>query len=648
MGTPFTSARNGLWDASNVDTWGQGIGVYPQTAADVVNIGHTVTYNKFSTVEMGAITINSGGILTFLNSMSTKLTLGNANLTINSGGELRIGAVGAIIPYNYLAELYFNTTGDNTKGLTCASGGKIVINGDPAYYGSDIDTYIESNWSAPASGASSFVSHDNMSAKWVAGQVLLIHFGKAYVSYANDFLLCTITSISGTTINVTVNSNLGGAQTYNAGGFVLNVSRNVRIGKLSYNQALNQFQTNRPYFKDANTVGAATLPQISNAEIVGVYSFGYGASAVTEKVVVRNGYNGFSSSTANYAQAATIDAIIFSINQKPITNLSVGTINGYIANCNQPVININKSVFNCTFVGNTYCMSSIFNCTGSPVFFGNQYALTNSYGALTASINNLFYSTAIGINPFTGTNIVESLVIASGGNNIFSYSKLSSSISLTRNTLLTPGRASFPSLGQTQGNDVIYDNMGTITKVTADGAGDHPSQRSGGNAYVSEVVAQALINATDYCEIYNVRLWATAGVSKVYRFYVQTDYVTLPTAEIKLYGEYLDNTPAGSDHLASATPSTQGITTRANAADWSQYVEVTINPALDGWVNLYLRLMGYESGKKVWVDPMVVITGGPPLTVTPRWKDADVLLDLDFRSYPIIGGSHVIQPARAA
>jgi len=43
MGTPFTSARNGLWDASDVDTWGQGLGVYPQTAGDVVNIGHTVT-----------------------------------------------------------------------------------------------------------------------------------------------------------------------------------------------------------------------------------------------------------------------------------------------------------------------------------------------------------------------------------------------------------------------------------------------------------------------------------------------------------------------------------------------------------------------------------------------------------------------------
>ena len=108
----------------------------------------------------------------------------------------------------------------------------------------------------------------------------------------------------------------------------------------------------------------------------------------------------------------------------------------------------------------------------------------------------------------------------------------------------------------------------------------------------------------------------------------------MPTAELKLYGEYLDAGSGG--HLATVT-STQGINTRANAADWSQYVEVTINPAQDGYVNLYLRLMGYESGKKVWVDPMAVITGGTAVTVTPRWSYGEVVLDVD----PVAAGGGV-------
>ena len=111
MATPFVSARSGLWDASDVDTWGQGAGVYPQTAADVVTItaGHTVTYNKVSTVEMGQLNVN--GLLTFSRVMSTKLTIGHQDIVIGAAGEIRVGALGAIIPKEYTAELIWNTTG---------------------------------------------------------------------------------------------------------------------------------------------------------------------------------------------------------------------------------------------------------------------------------------------------------------------------------------------------------------------------------------------------------------------------------------------------------------------------------------------------------------------------------------------------------
>jgi len=176
---------------------------------------------------------------------------------------------------------------------------------------------------------------------------------------------------------------------------------------------------------------------------------------------------------------------------------------------------------------------------------------------------------------------------------------------ITRNYRGCTGRVASEHHAQVLNAHSVLANFGDIMKTPADGTGDNPTQRSGGGADICEVVPQSLCNSNNYLEILNIRLWATAGVSKTYRFYTQTDFATLPSAELKLYGEYLD---AGSGGHLALVVSTQDITTRVNAGDWSQYIEVAMNPVQDGYVNLYLRLMGYEVGKKVWVDPEVAIS----------------------------------------
>ena len=45
----YTSAQSGNWN--NPATWGGG--GYPSAVGDIANIGHTVTYNVVSTVELG-------------------------------------------------------------------------------------------------------------------------------------------------------------------------------------------------------------------------------------------------------------------------------------------------------------------------------------------------------------------------------------------------------------------------------------------------------------------------------------------------------------------------------------------------------------------------------------------------------------------
>jgi len=188
-----------------------------------------------------------------------------------------------------------------------------------------------------------------------------------------------------------------------------------------------------------------------------------------------------------------------------------------------------------------------------------------------------------------------------------------------RNIATCQGRMGFEHYGQVANAHYVADNWGDIYKIVADGSGDNPSQRSGSGADVQKIIPQSNCAASSYLEIFNVRLWATAGVSKTYRFYVQTDFAALLTAALKLYGDYLDQGSGG--HLATVS-STQNISTRSSASDWSQYVEVTMTPAQTGYINLYLRLMGYESGKKMWVDPKP-----EGVTMTPRWSYGEMVLE---------------------
>ena len=134
-GSPFTSVSGGNWNDGG--TWGNtSPGVkgtdWPGNAADVVNIGttanqsHVVIYNVSETNQLGAITIGAtsgsgASALSFLNSMTTLLSLGQVDILVQATGELRVGKSGAIIPYNYTASIAWNTTGDGNKGLNVAA-----------------------------------------------------------------------------------------------------------------------------------------------------------------------------------------------------------------------------------------------------------------------------------------------------------------------------------------------------------------------------------------------------------------------------------------------------------------------------------------------------------------------------------------------
>ena len=626
----FTSVTSGNWNDGA--TWGKtSPGVkgtdWPGNANDVVNIGttagqaHVVIYNVSEANALGAVTIGAtSGVaqsrLEFATNMSTKLTLGQQDISIQKTGELRIGQSNSVLNKAYTAEIGWTLSADNTKGINIADGGKISLYGDPAYYSNDFDTSLYSAWNG--SDATIYLTGD-FSGKWVSGQELLIHKGGVYGTSGcvNDFALVSVNgtiTYDGTksTVPITIVHVPSAGSGFAAGGDVLNISRNIMLYPTGYSHNIGAFPSYRTRMANTSSAGTNNI-NIQDTQLSGwnVGITGYGNN--TANIVGRNCYS-FISNQRGGSNAN----IILAISNSPygLINNSWGlSISGYFcasqyavgylwAKCNTPTGQTLK------IFGNSRGITG-YACNLVAYIYSNSVA-TGSQQAI-GSENFIYRDSVIGYNQAGNScpNATDLEFIYSS-DIVFINTKFQTipPTAADRNIKAYPGRFSFEHYNQVFGDHYICDAFGDINRVVADGSGDNPSQRTGGNANVIESLPQSLCSTTAWLELFNFRLWATAGVSKTYRFYVQTDFAALAKSALVLYGEYLDNNPAGTGHLATINTSGAGnFTTRANAADWSQYVEVTMNPAQTGYVNLYLWLMGYEATKKVWVDPMPVVSG---------------------------------------
>lgn len=161
------------------------------------------------------------------------------------------------------------------------------------------------------------------------------------------------------------------------------------------------------------------------------------------------------------------------------------------------------------------------------------------------------------------------------------------------------------------GAQKIFQSFGDATKVTAGDGDPIPAQRSGGNDTLIELAnlqsnlsAGAADNKVIAWEPRKVRVYATSGISKTYRFYIQSTFA-LTATQFKLIGTYH---ASSTDTEWTTVESDETISTRSGLTDWSNYVEVTINPSRTGWVTFDIELRLYSSGGRVYIDPMVVIS----------------------------------------
>jgi hypothetical protein len=609
----FTSVTSGNWNDGA--TWGKtSPGVkgtdWPGNAGDVVNIGttanqsHVVLYNVSETNELGAVTVGAtsgsgASKLEFATGVNTKITFGHVDLLVQATGEVR-GQGGAIIPSAVICELVWHTTSDNAKGINISSGGKWNLSGDPAYYGSKYDYILATQVVIPAATNSVTVTiTGNYAANFAAGQELLIHKGGAYALYTNDFARLAVVSAANNGANTDISCTVTerpAALTCLVGADVLNLSRNVMLYMLSYNQSLGNFNSTspvRPRITSGNSY-PTTNTNINDASL-GAFANALPQGFVATRCVVRNGNNG------SYTQYGGVNTgVIFFSN-------SVGMSTPF-----------GITLVSCLFVCNNTCCSggvSISSIVSNTIFYGNNIALTGF-----CAVNNCFiYANATGITSsiFTmnggGVGYDQNGIAKANGFD-FNYTQ---ALSLKLNYVKTPalasitynqrnskiyayGRVGFEHCLQVANAHHLTDVMGDLDKVSSGWTGTPPS---GSTNCVKVATTQNTLGAIPYLAIISqglFRVWQKAG-TMVYRVYIQaptannSDYAA---ADLVLYADYLDQASGG--HLATANSS--GGITKAN--DWTQSLTVSVTSAADGWVTLYLRLLKYYAVTDVfYVDP---------------------------------------------
>ena len=622
--TNFISTQIGNWNDGA--TWGNASpGVkgtdWPGNAGDTATItnGHTVTYNVSETNEMGQIDV--AGKLSFSDVASRKLTLGHQNLNISSGGELEIGTNGSNFDKTKTAEILWNTTSDNAKGLIITNGGKLTIYGASDYCSDYEDTLA--NDAENTDGDVRIKTVTGMSTVWNVGDEITIKIENTgdTTSHKDAVKKAVIQSFEAANVivlDINITAVAGVGDTWISP--VVNVTRNIQFGKLGADIACGDgsthYNTNRPKFTDANVSGNNNCFfsyamatgfysidsdydfQFLNSTIRnGLYGFYYGIDHIISGNVysVLRGFNGtgytvsgniYSNTEGFYAGVQnTISANIYS------------NSNGFYAGVGH-IVSGNVYSNNYGFhLGTQHIVSANVYSNSNGFRYGTEYIVSGRVGydsndVSMPNINADFWTNGYNINTFLNVKLPLA------------------GLNFKRNADRFISRIYCEHHDRTVNTHKIYDNNGDVVKIACDGTGDAPSvDPDGGNGDCIEISnIQSLCSSTNSLiaiEAEKYRIWAITGVQKTYTFKIQTTYAGISVDNLKLTVSYLDEGSGG--HLAEAI-NAPAINQRADDTDWTQTLAVTITPSQTGWVSFEIKLMEYEAGKEVYIWPVVAIT----------------------------------------
>ncbi|MHA2047779.1 MAG: hypothetical protein ACW99G_23600 [Candidatus Thorarchaeota archaeon] len=167
------------------------------------------------------------------------------------------------------------------------------------------------------------------------------------------------------------------------------------------------------------------------------------------------------------------------------------------------------------------------------------------------------------------------------------------------------------------GSHFISNAQGTIVNTAVvDGSGD-PEQRTSGSSMVIEILydrshttwaaPSPYALALEMNPVFVHEFEATTD-SKSYRYFVQAEGA-VAADELWLEVEYVDSYDDTTKYTMTKVTSDEAITARADASDWSQYIEVTsIQPAVASKVRIKCYCSYYHATNKIYIDPLAVIT----------------------------------------
>ena len=248
----------------------------------------------------------------------------------------------------YTADILFNPTADNVKGIPITNGGKLSLYGDPTIYGNSDNTTLAANWSA----GQTFTIAGDYTTKWIVGQEVYVHKG-AYSSYLTDVQKYTIATIvlNGSNTDITINEAAPGVL-FKSGAPVMNPTRNIRIGKVGASTAVGTYNGNRPRMYNNNLTWGNTNVNVSNVLFTGLYGIELGVSGTYNNICCRNSENATVNLSQGQSKGSTVSGL-FIYCAKGVNSANAMTFSGLICGSYRSGIvggtyaNISGKIFGC-------------------------------------------------------------------------------------------------------------------------------------------------------------------------------------------------------------------------------------------------------------------------------------------------------------
>ena len=605
--TAFTSVQTGNWNDGA--TWGNDSpGVkgtdWPGEAGDTATIAntHVVTYNVSEANQLGIVTINVGGELTFLASMDTLLTLGDVDFVIN--GALTVGTLVTPIDAAYTATINHYSTSYANCPITGASSA-LSMCGDPDFFGSTHKATLASNYTT----GQTFTIVGDYTSKWLAGQKLMLIKDGEYASSSTDLQVVTIDTIAanGGNTDITIDEAFPGG-TYSEDADLFNLSRNVIYcgnGTLDSPDG-STYDTSCANF-DFDQGGSVVLDSmmagwiysfdiyrttINHTVFHNTYQLGTFTDCEITNIIMAGNYSGF-----NMHDCVGDDFTLIGCYQSSNAALSNNIID------NLRLINLG-SQFGGTYSSNNFFSVEVYKC--NPTYYtpirasvANNNIWTGHFGQNANGLSYWVDDTLFTCNTSNSLDLV--MTIKDFKSPAASIADLAAMIMGGYYNSVSYGATAYhiEALNGDRTEPAVLSGHGYGSLVTADGSGVEPNQRSGGHTKVWKFVTLS-----------NCLKWMTRIVVPVKLDYLVDSVPVTLTFKVYFQSNYIGNINYSFKLISNNTVSYDvgTIAPRFGQTDWSEYAGITATFDTVGYVDIDFSIYGYESGKFIWIDPIIDIS----------------------------------------